>query len=99
MRKYFVPLVLLVGLAASGIAHADEMSQTAAYENSLYGQPNPFDAAVPSPDQSHWAMATDPRIQSESQRASLAPVPQAQSKSSKSNDWLDEGIFGAYGPE
>ena len=70
--KILVPVVLALGVSLSGTALAASQTAADAYDQALYGQPDPYIAVQPPADNSGWAAATDPRIHKELQRASTA---------------------------
>lgn len=81
MKKFLVPMALAIALTASGSAFAGSTSDG---DSALYGTPNPF-AAIESPAlmQQAYAGYQDPRINAESQQASMTYVSQHQ-------DWANQ---------
>jgi hypothetical protein len=100
MKQYLMPLALVLTLTAGGAAFAGPSNQAAAdYENSLYDQPNPFNADEGAPARSQ-SLAAEPALDSASQQASTAGVERPQQKEPfyvPSQDPL-LSIFGPGGP-
>jgi hypothetical protein len=101
MKKFMVPMALALVLSAAGAAFAASSDDPNAY---LYAQPSPFAQPADTTGSQNLAAMPDPRLDSESQQASMANQ-QAGTDMPHHRQWTssdaqtDDGIFGPYGPE